>query len=292
VSEGSSAAAASNIDTRRVGDAVVSVVSEGELNWDPRFPASEEEARQAIPEADDEGRIWIGLNDVFIRLGDAVIAIDPGLDDPDSSWQRDRPRVWPHMPVTRTAGLAAAMAQLGIAPEEVTHVVITHPHGDHYAGVTCEPDGEMTVRFPRARHVMGRADWEGNAHRGEPETDLERLELVDRLGLLDLVDDRLEIAPGVTVLAAPGESPGHCIVRLESAGEVCYFLGDVVHHACEIDHPGWAPPHADLATLLPTRRRVFADVARDNALVVTTHERFPPWGRIIAAGDGYRWQRG
>jgi len=221
VSEGSSAAAASNIDTRRVGDAVVSVVSEGELNWDPRFPASEEEARQAIPEADDEGRIWIGLNDVFIRLGDAVIAIDPGLDDPDSSWQRDRPRVWPHMPVTRTAGLAAAMAQLGIAPEEVTHVVITHPHGDHYAGVTCEPDGEMTVRFPRARHVMGRADWEGNAHRGEPETDLERLELVDRLGLLDLVDDRLEIAPGVTVLAAPGESPGHCIVRLESAGEVC-----------------------------------------------------------------------
>ena len=44
MSEGSSAAAASNIDTRRVGDAVVSVVSEGELNWDPRFPASEEEA--------------------------------------------------------------------------------------------------------------------------------------------------------------------------------------------------------------------------------------------------------
>jgi glyoxylase-like metal-dependent hydrolase (beta-lactamase superfamily II) len=195
------------------------------------------------------------------------------------------------MPVTRTTGLAAAMAQLGIAPEGVTHVVITHPHGDHYAGVTIERVGEMAVRFPRARHVMGRADWEGNAHRGEPDSDLERLEMVDRLGLLELVDDRLEIAPGVTVLAAPGESPGHCIVRLESAGEVCYFLGDVVHHACEIEHPEWAPPHADLETLLPTRRRVFADAAGDNALVVTTHERFPPWGRIVAAGDGYRWQR-
>ena len=49
--------------------------------------------------ADAEGRVWIGLNVAIIRLGDATIVVDPGLDDPDSAWQRERPRVWPNWAV-------------------------------------------------------------------------------------------------------------------------------------------------------------------------------------------------
>ena len=107
---------ASFIDTRHVGDATVTAVSEGGLLWSPRFPVSESEWRQAMPEADADGRVWLGLNVVIIRLGEALIVVDPGMDDPDSAWQRERPRVWPDWPVTRTPGLAAALVELAIAP--------------------------------------------------------------------------------------------------------------------------------------------------------------------------------
>ena len=137
------------------------------------------------------------------------------------------------------------------APQDVTHVVITHPHGDHYPGVVVSVPATLVPRFPRARHFLGRADWEGNPRRGEPGSDLDRLELIDRLGLLELVNDEQEIVPGVTIVPAPGESPGHCVVRLESAGEVFYVLGDIVHHACEVEHPDWGPPHADPDTWRP-----------------------------------------
>ena len=279
------------IDTRRVGDATVTVVSEGELLWPPRFPVAETAWRQAMPDADAEGRVWLGLNVIIIRLGEALIVVDPGMDDPDSAWQRDRSRVWPNWAVTRTAGLVAAMSELGMSPDAVTHVVITHPHADHYPGVTVERGGVLVSRFPHARHFLGRSDWEGNPGRGTPGSDLDRLEIIDRLGLLDLVDEERQIVPGVTILAAPGESPGHCVVRLESAGEILYVLGDVVHHACEVANPGWGPPHADPETLTAARQRIFPGVAREGALLVTAHEPFPPWGRIVAAGDGYRWQR-
>jgi glyoxylase-like metal-dependent hydrolase (beta-lactamase superfamily II) len=279
------------VDTRRVGDALVTVVSEGQLQWPPRFPVSEDEWREALPEADDEGRVWIGLNVAIIRLGDATIVVDPGLDDPDSAWQRERPRVWPNWAVTRTPGLAVALAGLGIAPEDVTHVIITHPHVDHYPGVTVDRDGERVARFPRARHLLGRADWEGNPGRGQPNSDLARLELIDQLGLLEIVDGEREIVPGVTVLPAPGESPGHCVVRLESAGEIFYILGDLVHHACEVAHPDWAPPHAAGDALTSSRQWFFPLLAREGALAITAHEPFPSWGRIVATGDGYRWQR-
>jgi glyoxylase-like metal-dependent hydrolase (beta-lactamase superfamily II) len=138
---------------------------------------------------------------------------------------------------------------------------------------------------------MGRADWEGNPHRGEPGSDTERLELAEKLGLLHLVDEEQEIRPGVTVYSAPGESPGHVIVRIESAGEVLYIVGDLFHHAAEVEHTDWAPPHADHTPLMDSRKRWYDQLARERALVVTAHERFPPWGEIIAANGGYRWQR-
>lgn len=289
--ERSLAADAPYIETRHVGEAAITVISEGGLLWEPRFPDPESEWRQALPDADDRGRIWLGLNVVFVRIGEALVLIDPGMDDPESAWQRDLPRVWPDWPVRRTPGLAAAMAELGIDPAEVTHVVITHPHGDHYAGVACERDGGIKVRFPNARHVMGRADWEGNPNRGQPGSAFARLELIHDRRLLDLVDAEIEIVPGVTMLPAPGESPGHCIARIASAGETVYTLGDLVHHAAEVEHSTWGPPRADMATLVAERTRVFALVAAENALLISAHEPFPPWGRILADGEGYRWQR-
>lgn len=279
------------IDTRQVGQAEVTVISEGGLLWPPRFPVPEAEWRAALPDADDEGRIWLGLNVVFIRLGDALVLIDPGLDNPDSAWQRDLVNVWPEWPVRRTPGLAAAMAELGIAPQDVTHVLITHPHGDHYAGVAFEQEGGLAARFPRVRHFMGRADWEGNPNRGVAGSAFARLELIDELGLLELVDAEQEIVPGVTMLAAPGESPGHCIVRLESAGERFYVLGDLVHLACEIDHIDWRPPQSRSDELVEVRERVFRQLAAEQALAMTAHERFPPWGRIVAHDGGFRWER-
>ena len=279
------------IDTRRIGDATVTVISEGGLLWPPRFPVPEPDWREALPEADVEGRVWLGLNVVVIRIGDALLVVDPGMDDPDSSWQRDRSRIWPNWEVTRTPGLAAAMNELGFAREDVNHVIITHPHGDHYPGVTFECDGDLVPRFPQARHYLGRADWEGNPNRGTPGSDLDRLELIDRIGLLELVESERQIVPGLSILPAAGESPGHQIVRLESAGEVFYVLGDIVHHACEVEHLGWGPPHSDLEVLMAARAEIFPRVAREEALLVTAHEPFPPWGRIVSAGEGYRWQR-
>jgi glyoxylase-like metal-dependent hydrolase (beta-lactamase superfamily II) len=280
----------SYVSSRSVGDATVTVVSDGALLWAPRFPVPEAEWRRAMPEADPDGRAWFGLNVVLVRLGAARIVVDPALDDPGTAFER-----WfvggSSLGIERSPGLAAALGALGWMPEEVTHVVVTHPHGDHYGGVMAERDGGLALRFPNARHFVGRADWEGNPERTRTGSELaRRLGAVERRGLLELVDGEQEIAPGVTLLPTPGETPGHLVVRVRSTGEDLYVLGDLVHHACEVEHPGWAPPHADAATLAATRARLFPVLARTGALAVAAHEPFPPWRRIVAVADGFRWE--
>jgi glyoxylase-like metal-dependent hydrolase (beta-lactamase superfamily II) len=279
------------VASRRAGDATVTVISDASLHWAPRFPVPETEWRAAMPEADAAGRVAFGLNVVLIQTPDAVVLVDPALDDPGSAFDAEFSRSV-GVEIVRSPGFAAALRELGVASGSVDHVVITHAHGDHYAGVTFERDGEPVVRFPNARHWLGRADWEGNLGRAQATSELNRrLGAVERLGLLELVDGEREIAPDVALLPSPGESPGHLAVRLRSAGESVYVVGDLIHHACEVEHADWAPAGRDLTALRASRDRLFAEIADSGALAVSAHEPFPAWGRIVSTTTGYRWER-
>ena len=277
------------VASRPFGDAVVTVISAGTQRWNPHYAITDEERRRAMPEASDDGTLTIGLNFAHVRLGDASILIDPGCDDPSSAWAREFQAKWA---VAFTPGLAAGLERIGVAPESVTHVLITHAHEDHYAGVTAERGGVLALRFPRARHFVGRRDWEEHPARHQPDSALvRRLGLTDRHGLLEMVDREREIVPGVTMISAPGETPGHCIVRVESLGRRFYYLGDLIDMLCVFDHLDWVSPRRDSQVLPASRRRVLAEAADCGATLTWTHDDFPAWGRAVRSGTGFRWER-
>ena len=272
-------------DTRRIGEASVTVISEGTLSWAPHLQAPEAEWRALVPQADADGVVPLGMNLVLIHAGDAVILVDPGFDDPADEAAEASPEL------TRTQGLQAALQSMDVKPEQVTHVLLTHTHSDHYAGATVIRKGERVPRYPHARYYVGRADWEQMPERAQPDSTLAtQLGTIARLDMLTLVDNSEEIAPGVSMLAAPGESEGHCIVHLRSGSETFYFLGDLFHLGCEVEHPDWVSPGRDRETMIASRQRVMADAAASHATVVFSHEPFPGWGQIVASNDGYRWE--
>ena len=277
------------VDQRRIGEATVTVISEGSLVWAPHFPVPEAEWRAAMPEANEAGEVQLGLNLVHLRLGDASIMVDPGCDDPGSSWHEGFAKRFKG--VSRTPGLGRALEGIGVLAQDITHVLITHGHGDHFAGVTVEEGDALIARFPNARHFIGRGDWEGNPNRERPGSEMAlSLGTIDRLGLLEAVEGEREIVPGVTMIPAPGESPGHTIVRVRSGNDSFYYVGDLFHHACEVSHPDWISPGRDQAAMRASRDRLFAEAGPVHATLVFAHERFPGWGHFVTVDGGYRWE--
>jgi glyoxylase-like metal-dependent hydrolase (beta-lactamase superfamily II) len=188
--------------------------------------------------------------------------------------------------------VVAGLASLGIKPQDVTHILITHVHSDHVDGLAVERDGGFACRYPNAHVVLGRADWEPPPEwHLEPEAQA-RIGAVAEAGLLDLLDGEREIVPGVTMIPAPGETPGHSIIRISSNGETLYAVGDLFHCAAEVAHPDWMVSWADAKQMGASRRNLLDDAVSTDALVVFSHENFPPWGRIVRdEGKGIRWQR-
>jgi glyoxylase-like metal-dependent hydrolase (beta-lactamase superfamily II) len=271
-----------HVATRRVGAVAVTIVSDGTLRWAPELQAPEDAWRRAMPEADASGALTFSMNVAHLGLGMASVLVDLGFDEPGPTSR------WPA--AARSPGLVAGLAEIGVRPEDVTHVLLTHPHGDHVAGGTVERGGQRVARFPRARHLLGRADWEAVAGAPPGSDAAVHLGTLARLGLLEpAAGDDSEIVPGLALVHAPGESPGHSIVRLRSGGETFYFLGDLFHHPCEVEHTDWVSPGRDRAAMQASRERLIRDALAADALLVFSHGRFPGWGRIEAASGGARW---
>ena len=280
------------VASRAFGDATVTIISDGMLHAAPMISwlgVSEREARAAMPEADPAGTMAIGMNVAHVRIGDASILLDPGWGELDpSSW------LVTELGGERSPGVQAGLASLSIQPDRITHVLISHAHDDHFTGSTVAVNGRRQPRYPRARYLLGRADWEGNPRRADPASEVsEHLGALDRLGRLDLVDDDFEVVPGVTMIHAPGESPGHSIMRVESRGAVFYYLGDLIHHPCEISRLDWILFERDeeaRRAAHASKARLAAAAAAERATLIFTHGRFPGWGRIVPDGGGFQWQ--
>jgi glyoxylase-like metal-dependent hydrolase (beta-lactamase superfamily II) len=280
------------IASRQVGEAIVTVISDGILRTAPMIAwlgQPEAEARRAMPEANAKGEMEAGMNLVHVRLGQASVLLDPGWGELDpSSW------LVTDVGAERSPGVQAALLDQGIQAEDITHVLISHAHADHYTGATVERAGAQMPRYPRARYLLGRADWEGNPERAiegsEPVTHLGAL---DQFGLLDLVDGDYEVVPGITMMHAPGESPGHSIMRVRSAGSTFFYLGDLFHHPCEVERPDWIlfeRTDEERRASEASRSRLLAEAADTDAVLIFTHGPFPGWGRVARTASGYQWR--
>ncbi len=185
------------------------------------------------------------------------------------------------------------LARLGVQPDDLPHMVITHAHWDHFAGTTSPTDGGYAPTFPHARYYLGAADWSDaemqTALQDSTSLEARTLGVLHERGMLHLVEGPVQIDEGIDILPAPGETAGHQVVRVRSAGETLYILGDAFHHPIEVEHPDWMAGWADAEVMLATRRWLLQDALAERALLTAAH--IATLGRITRADNGsLRWR--
>lgn len=271
---------------RRVGDFTVTTISEGTSRFAiaglMRAPAGT--FRDAAGLAPD-GSIRLGFNFLHIAGPGVSALVDTGFGDRDphgASAYLDDFDLAPR--------LDAQLAHLGVRPEDVTHVLITHMHGEHFAGTTRDVPGGMVPRYPNARVVVMAAEWAiSPQHTLLGEFIGTQMRSLEAAGVVDLAQADLEVVPGLDYLAAPGETVGSAVVRVAGSEGPVYYVGDLVHVAAELAHPDWYLGMADPAVLATTRRRLVDVFLREGAVVVATHHPFPGALRLRAEDGVIAW---
>lgn len=189
--------------------------------------------------------------------------------------------------------LVEALASAGYAPDDIDVVLISHAHPDHIGGLLT--DGQVT--FQRARHVMSAVEW-GYWTSEDNLTQLPEalaaparmlLPPLGRTGVLDAVGGDTEVTRGIHLLSAPGHTPGHCVVAVESNGSLLTLLADAIIDELQFAHQEWvsAFDHSPEETVA-TRKRLLADAAKHDADLLAYH--IGHFGRVETAGRGLAWR--
>lgn len=212
------------------------------------------------------------LNVLLVQTGGETVLLDTG--------EGDRPN---------RGYLPESLRLAGVAPEAITRVVVTHVHGDHTQGLLA-PDGSPA--FPNATYVISRPEmafWEARIAAGAADQ-RPMIDMMARQGLR-LIEMDGEIAPGLTAIPAPGHTPGHIAVLIESRGEKLIDLVDLLHSPMQFAHPEWSASFdADTGLSVPSRRALLGRAADENALALFYHLTFPGLGRVRRAGDAFTWE--
>jgi glyoxylase-like metal-dependent hydrolase (beta-lactamase superfamily II) len=237
--------------------------------------------RKAPP--DELNRIALNTNSLLVRTQDICILVEPGMGLKYDSRQYD---------IYDLADMSAVaqVSRLGLSPEDVDLVILTHLHHDHAGGATAavEPRGVIPA-FPNALVVVQRAELE-EARRLHPLVKgsyrLEDHQVLHDNDKLMVVDGDTEIAPGVTVELTGGHSPGHQVVRMKSGEAEGLFPGDIVPTTAHLKLNWLMAWDIEPKTVYEQKARLLADCARRGVLIFLAHDPLVAACRVREAEEG------
>jgi glyoxylase-like metal-dependent hydrolase (beta-lactamase superfamily II) len=150
----------------------------------------------------------VGSSVVLVRDGDALIVADPGM-------------------VARRSLILDPLAALGVAPEAVTHVFLSHHHPDHTINIALFPNAEVVDFWARYKDDL----W------------------------LDHEGDGYALSPNARLWLTPGHSEEDASL-IVSADDGVYAMTHLWWHADRT--PEVDPLGADQAAIVRNRERVLA----------------------------------
>lgn len=170
----------------------------------------------------------VGIDPILIKGSNAVILLDTGLGSGLDA-RSSHPDV---------SNIKTNLEIFDIDAADVTHIVLSHMHVDHVAGLTYN-DSEWKTRatFPNAKIFVQHREWDFalnavnkttvNKGIGYKLDELYRLVADKKIHFIE--DDFYRLVEGIDLIWTGGHTPGHQIVRISDADKhIAYYFGDLI----------------------------------------------------------------
>ncbi len=270
------------MSSKIVGDFSVTAVSDGVLysNHDVilGLDRADRERLTGIPYGQP---VPLDVNCFLIRHGGRLMLSDAGSG---------------HTMGPTLGKLPENLRALGVAPEAIDVILLTHLHPDHSLGLVDEggqpifPNAELIMHSVEAAFWLDRAERPDDTERVARNTKAQRVVTAPYRDRIRRVTDG-EVMPGIAAMLAPGHTPGHTNWLIQSGNDRLLIWGDIVHLASV----QMARPDATLVfdvepnVARATRERVLAMAAKERLTVAGAHLPAPGFGGLVPEGQGFAY---
>jgi glyoxylase-like metal-dependent hydrolase (beta-lactamase superfamily II) len=182
-----------------------------------------------------------------------------------------------------------SLLRLGIQPESITDVVLSHLHFDHCGGVvSLQNDGRYAPAFPNAVHWAGLPQRARALHPGRWEQDAYDplvVTCLEEAGLLRWVGEDGPLFPGVRVRLCHGHTGGQLVSWITAEGTTWVFAGDVVPMRPHLSLACVSAVDACAEVAVAEKEALLREVAEAGHILFFYHDAQVAAVRLALSGD-------
>lgn len=221
--------------------------------------------------ADEQNRITLAGRVLFIQSENKKIIIDTGTG---IGWREKFANIFR---IEHESGtLYDSLKKAGVAPEEITDVIITHLHFDHIGGaVNFDEDGNTYPAFPNARYHVNKKqfDWAKNPSRRDKASYFEnRFMPMYNTGQYVFHEGDVQLEDEIEIMEINGHTPGQQIVKVSDGDKTLLYCADLIPTAGHVPLPFIMGFDLFPLTTLEEKLKLLPKAAEENWLLVFEHD--------------------
>jgi glyoxylase-like metal-dependent hydrolase (beta-lactamase superfamily II) len=238
--------------------------------------------------ADERNRIGLAVRALLIEevSGPRKILVDTGIGQ---KWDAKGQDIYgiDHS----TLRLETSLAALGLAPDDITDVLLTHLHFDHAGGATKLAGGKVVPTFPNATYWVQRQNlaWAKNPTEKDRASYLpENWAPLEAAGILKTTDGPGEWLPGIELVLSDGHTRAMQLPHVHGAGGHLIYCADLIPTAAHIPVP-WVMGYDNFPiTVMEEKKRILERAVAEGWALFFEHDPLGPAARPELTSKGYQ----
>ena len=175
----------------------------------------------------------------------------------------------------KNSDLLSSLRRAGVAPADITDVILTHLHFDHAGGSTTMENGKLVPAFPHARYYVQRKQWELSQNPTEKDRGSfmrdDYMPLMEHK-VLELVDGECEIFPGIELLVTNGHTNSQQLPKISDGKTSMLFCCDLLPTTTHIPWPYVMGYDVRPLVTIEEKKEIFGRAYEDKCILYLEHD--------------------
>lgn len=233
---------------------------------------------------DPFNRLLLACNCLLVREERELTLVDTGIGDRFTDREREIYAIEPDI------DLSSSLALAGISPDEITRVVFTHLHFDHFCGALRAIGDAWEPAFANAVHCVQEGEWRDALEgRSTMRTTyrVEELRFLQQRVEFNLLQGDSRLTSHLSTFVTGGHTRHHQGIRVQADDRILVYPADIMPTRAHV-RPYWGTSYDMFPyQTLERKQELVPQAAAKGWIVAWNHDPGAVWSRLRADGDRF-----